>query len=215
MSDCCDQVVYRRLFNSKEAKRRLKRYRKKGVSPLSMGMLDYLSEQGIDGLDLLEVGGGIGALEVELLKRGVANAVNVELSAGYDVVAAELSESEGLSGRIERRIGDFVEIREEIGAADIVLANAVICCYPFMEKMMSALLSKTRRYLVLVFPRERWWLRLFAILGALWFRIRRCAFRFFVHPVAEIERIAADDGLVPRYRDKTLTWHAVVWERAA
>lgn len=214
MADCCDPAIYRRLFNSKEAKRSIRRYRKKGLGPLSMSMIDFLDSQGIEGLELLEVGGGIGVLEIELLNRGVASVVNVELSSGYEGVAAELAESEGVSDRIERRIADFVEVQDDVAPADIVLANAVICCYPFMEKMMSAFVSKTGKYLALVFPREKWWVKSGLGIGQLFLRIRGCGFRAFVHPVDEIERIAEEGGLVARHRYTTPVWQAVVWERA-
>ncbi|MDX1467806.1 MAG: class I SAM-dependent methyltransferase [Acidimicrobiia bacterium] len=215
MSDCCDPVPYRRLFNSKEADRVLKRYRKKPLKPMTSGLVEFLESEGIQGLELLEVGGGIGWFQIELLKRGVASAVNVELSSGYDEVAAALAAEEGVSDRIERRVGDFVEIQSAVSPADIVLANAVICCYPFMERMMSALVSKTGRYLVLVFPRERWWVKAALRLGELWLRLRGCGFRAFVHPVEDIERIADEDGLLARHRDNTFNWQAVIWERAA
>ncbi len=215
MSDCCDPVPYRRLFNSKDAQRSLRNYRKKGLDPMASSMVSFLASEGVQGLDLLEVGGGIGAIEIELLKHGVATATNVELSSGYDAVATELAYEEGVADRIERRVGDFVEMADEFATTDIVLANKVVCCYPFMERMMSAFVSRTGRYLALVFPRERWWVKAGLTLGQLWLRLRRCGFRAFVHPVDEIERIAANGGLVVRHRDNTAIWHSVVWERTA
>lgn len=215
MSDCCDPVPYRRLFNSKEAKRSIKRYRKKGLEPMAASMVDFLASEGVEGLGMLEVGGGIGAIEIELFKHGVAAATNVELSSGYDVAASELADEEGVADRIDRRIGDFVEIQDEIDRADIVLANKVLCCYPFFERMMSAFVSKTGKYLALVYPRERWWVKLGLKLGEAFLRIRGCGFRAFVHPADEIERIARSGGLTVRHRDLSPMWQAVVWERAA
>jgi len=39
---------------------------------------------------LLEVGGGIQAIEIELLKAGMARAINVELTPTYEAAAREL-----------------------------------------------------------------------------------------------------------------------------
>ena len=99
--------------------------------------------------------------------------------------------------------------------ADIVVLNAVVCCYPWMEKMMSAVVSETGTYLALVFPREGWWIKLGARLGALYLSLRDCELRFYVHSVDEIERIAEDADLVARHRDSTAVWQAVVYERVA
>ena len=215
MSDCCDPSPYRRFFNRKEAGRKFRRYRKKGLEPMATSMVDFLVSEGVEGANMLEVGGGIGAIEIELLKRGVSSAVNVELSAGYDEAADELAAKEGVAGQIERKIGDFVELQDEIDPADIVVLNKVVCCYPWMDRMMAAATSKTGKYLALVFPREKWWVKFGLRTGDFFLSLRGCEFRAFVHPVDEIERIAADAGLVVRHRDNTAIWQAVVWERAA
>ena len=215
MTECCDPSPYRRFFNSKEARRKVRNYRKKGLDPMATSMVDFLVSEGVDGADMLEVGGGVGAIEIELLKAGVASAVNVELSAGYDVAAAALAREEGVEERIERKIGDFVEVQDEVARADIVVLNKVVCCYPWMDRMMGAATSKAGKYLALVFPRERWWVKLGLRTGDFFLSLRGCEFRAFVHSVGEIERIAEDAGLVVRHRDSTAVWQAVVYERVA
>ena len=215
MSDCCDPSPYRHFFNRKEARRKIRQYRRKGLDQMATSMVDFLVSEGVDGANMLEVGGGIGAIEIELLKKGVSSAVNVELSAGYDEAADELAAKEGVAGQIERKIGDFVELQDEIDPADIVVLNKVVCCYPLMKRMMGAATSKTGKYLAVVFPREKWWNKLMFGLGDRFLKLRGCAFQSFVHPVDEIERVASGAGLVVRHRDNTTVWQAVVWERAA
>ena len=215
MSDCCDPVSYRRLFNSKEASRRLRRYRKTGLDRLARGIVEDLAERDIDGASLLEVGGGVGGIEIEMLRHGVDSAVNIELSDAYEGPASELLHEAGFADRVERRIGDFVEERDEIDPADIVVLNRVVCCYPWMDRMMSAAVDKTDRFLALTFPRDRWFMKASIALGNLWWSLRSCGFRAYVHPVSEIVSIATESGLVLRHRDRTLGWQAVVFERVA
>ena len=214
MSDCCDPVAYRRFFDSKEADRRLRRYRKSGLDDLARGIVDYLASRDIDGADLLEVGGGIGGIQVEMLRVGVANSVNVELSDAYERDASRLIRDEGLTDRVERRIGDFVESQDDVEAADIVILNRVICCYPWMNRMMEAAVSKTNRFLALTFPRERWFMKAAIGAGNLWWSLRSCGFRAYVHPVDEIESVARGAGLEVVHRDFSLGWQAVVFERS-
>src|SRR5690242_15766148 len=107
MSDCCTPRGYRRVFSEKSARAEARRYRRKGLDATSRRIFDVLRAQGVEGRTVLEVGGGIGALQIELLKAGAERAVSVELTPTYEEVAAELLEQNGLSDRVERRVADF------------------------------------------------------------------------------------------------------------
>lgn len=213
MSDCCDPVPYRRFFNHKEASRRLKRYRRRGLDKMATRIVAYVTERGVSGHTILEVGGGVGDLQVELLKAGAVHATNIELSGGYEDAAAELIEAEGLGDRMERRLGDFVEEKDLVDPADIVVLNRVICCYPWMERMMEASVAKTSSLLAIVVPRDRWTARVFVRLSNAVIRLTGCAFESFVHPVAEMEAITARSGMKRVYSATDLMWHGMVFER--
>ena len=60
-------------------------------------MLDFLTAQGLDGASVLEIGGGVGSLELELLRRGATRATNLELVDSYDDDAAALADEAGSS----------------------------------------------------------------------------------------------------------------------
>ena len=182
---------------------------------MASSMVEHLVAQGVEGADVLEVGGGVGAIQLELLKAGASSTVSVELSSGYDEAARRLAEEEGLEDRITRRLGDFVERQDDIEPADIVVMNRVVCCYPWMERIMEAAVNKTGRYLALTFPRERWWMKLGMRLVNRYMGLRKCDFRAFIHPAAAIESAATTSGLVVRHSDRTLVWQALVLERAA
>jgi hypothetical protein len=47
-------------------------------------MVDFLEQRGIAGASVLEVGGGVGEIHLELLRRGATRAVNLELSPAYE-----------------------------------------------------------------------------------------------------------------------------------
>jgi hypothetical protein len=213
MSDCCDPAPYRRFFNRKEAARNARNYTRRGLDPMAKSLVAFLMSQGIDGATVLEVGGGVGAIQIELLKAGAAKACNVELSAGYEDEALTLATEAGVEGRIARQMGDFVEEQGNIEPADIVVMNRVICCYPWMERLMDAAVSKTGRRLAIVFPREKWWVKSGQKLGNVFMSVRRCDFRAYVHPVAAIEARATEAGLSAIHRDHNLVWQALVLER--
>lgn len=78
MSDCCTLKGYRTIFSEKSAQAEARRYRRKGLDRMSRRIADVVKQQEVAGATLLEVGGGVGAIEVELVKSGMASAVNVE-----------------------------------------------------------------------------------------------------------------------------------------
>ncbi len=215
MSDCCDPVPYRRFFNRREASRRLRNYRRRGLDSMASGMVDYLTGRGVEGRSVLEVGGGVGDLQVELLKVGAAHSVNVELSSGYEDAAAQLMHSEGMTDRSRREIGDFVARQDLVESADIVVLNRVICCYPWMDRMMGAAVSKTDWLLGIVVPRDRTVSRVLVRFGNWLNRLRSCNFQAFVHPIGDMERLAERGGLEVVYRDRDLFWEAMVFEHRA
>src|SRR4051794_5268088 len=53
-------------------------------------MVAFLERAGLEDATVLEIGGGVGEIHLELLKRGAARAVNLELSPAYDAEAARL-----------------------------------------------------------------------------------------------------------------------------
>lgn len=212
MADCCNVSAYRDFFDEKEARRNLRRYDRKGLDKMTRSMVDYLVSRGMEGRSLLEAGGGIGTIQVELLGAGVESAVNVELSEEYESVATELLERAGLADRVRRLVGDFTELAADFEADDVVL-NRVICCYPYLDRMMSAALSSSRRFVAATFPRDRLLARLAVGVANTYCKLRRIDFRPFVHPTDRIEAAAAADGFEVVFRNRNLVWDAVVFER--
>lgn len=212
MPGCCDPSDYDALFNSKEARSNLKAYDRKGLNGMAGRTVGYLTSQGVAGHEIVEVGGGIGALHVELLKAGAARAVNIELSHGYRDTATELLRREGLEDQVEQKIGDFTELATEL-EADTVIMNRVICCYPDMARLMNAGLSASRRFLVAVFPRDRLMSRIVVAVGNTYQQVKGVGFRAYVHSPAAIHETADRAGFVVAFADQDLAWHGVVFER--
>ena len=215
MSDCCTPKGYRQIFSEKNAVGEAKRYRRKGLDGTSRRILDSIRDRGVEGKTLLEVGGGIGAIEIELLKAGMARAVNVELTPTYETAAGELLVEAGVSDRVERRVMDFAEAGADVDAADIVVMNRVICCYPDMPKLAGAAADRTRGILVMSFPNRRWWTRLGLTLANFGFRVIRLQFRVFLHPPALILAAVEGRGFTTRFNQPGLIWQVVALDRTS
>src|SRR5437016_1581253 len=109
MASCCNPRGCDGFFGPRFARRMAKRYRKRGLDKAAGRMVAFLEERGIEGATVLEIGGGIGEIQIELLERGAARSVNLELSPGYDEDAAVLLCEAGLEERVERRLHDIAD----------------------------------------------------------------------------------------------------------
>lgn len=214
MSDCC-HPAYAAVFNEKYARGEAKRYRKRGLDPQSRQIVSFLTERSLEGSTILEVGGGIGAIQLELLKAGAERAISVELSPQYEAVAAELLAEANLTGRADRRIGDFTQLNGDLPVADAVVMNKVVCCYPDMPALVDAAAAHARDRIVLVMPREFLIYRLGIRLANLYLRLRRNAFRGFIHSRQALLDVAAARGFTLTGERAGRLWDVILLERDA
>src|SRR3954454_19936215 len=105
MSGCCNPRGCDAFFGERFAGRVAKRYRKRGLGRTAQEIVDFLAERGIEGATVLEIGGGVGEIQIELLKRGARRTVNLELSPAYEREARALLADAGMASRVERRRG--------------------------------------------------------------------------------------------------------------
>jgi hypothetical protein len=214
MPSCCDPSGYRQVFNSKEARRAARAYRRRGLDSTARPMVDALRDKGIDGASVLEVGAGVGSAQIELIKAGASRGIAYDLSAAYERVGHQLLEENALAGRVEWRTSDFVA-DEDAPAADLVFLNRVVCCYPDMPGMVDAASARAGRLLAMSYPRDRWWVKLGIRSLNLFLRVVRTTFRVFVHPTGEIARRTQASGLREVASGRTFLWEWHVWERQA
>jgi SAM-dependent methyltransferase len=211
---CCPPKGYDKLFGQRTARRDAKRYRRKGLDETAERMVEFLRSRGIEGTTVLEIGGGVGAIEVELLKAGAERAVDVELSPYYEAAARELWVEQGLADRIEYRVANVAEDGKDVGPADAVLMHRVVCCYPDYDALVGAAAERTRRYLVMSFPRERTASHIVVRGINLVARLLRWEHRSYVHPVAEMLAAGERRGLKPVLERRGRIWQVAAFERA-
>lgn len=208
MTICCKPQAgeYRRIFNRRSARRDLARYRRRGLSGTERDLVSLCGD--VEGLNVLEVGGGIGALQLELLAAGASGATNVELSGAYEDAAAEL-----LAGReVVRLIGDFVDT--PVPEHDVVVLHRVVCCYPDADALVGAAASRTLRVLALTLPQQRRWIGWTVCVVNAWLAVSRCGFRAYQHPLDGVVRAAAVHGLrLERRTRRKLLWESVSFVR--
>ncbi len=213
MPSCCDGEGYDAVFTDRFAHRVAKRYRKRGLSATSSRMVDFLSGRGIEGARVLEIGGGVGEIQVELLRRGAAHVTNLEISENYEDEARQLIEQSGMSGRVTRRLLDIAQAPDDVEPADVVVLHRVVCCYPDYERLLSAAGSHAGRLLVFSYPPENVISR--GVIGAenLVQRLKRQSFRAFVHPADAMVSVLVGTGLRATFAHQRRGWCVVGLER--
>ena len=215
MSDCCTPKGYRWIFSERSARAEAKRYRRKGLDATSRRICDFVKQQGVEGRTVLEVGGGIGAIQIELLKAGAARAVSVELTPTYEEEAKALLREAGLEERVERRVMDFAAAGAAVEGADIVIMNRVICCYPDMPRLAGTASDHERELLVMSYPRRTWWMQVAMFLGNTILSATRREFHIFLHPPGSILATSERRGLRTVLNKSGVIWTVAALRRAA
>jgi len=215
LSDCCSPKGYTRVFSERSARAEAKRYRRKGLDPTSRRIVDFVKQQGVEGRSVLEVGGGIGAIQLELLKAGAARAVSVELTPTYEAVARGLVDEAGLADRVDRKVMDFAEAVADVESADVVILNRVLCCYPDMPRLAGAAAGHARRLLVMSYPKRSWW-----TVAGLWIanwvlRLTRREFHVFVHRPDQIIATGERSGMEAVLDERGFLWTVAALRRSA
>ena len=207
MAGCCDPQGYKDVFGEGFARRMAKRYRRRGVDPAATQMVDFLAQDDLTGATVLEIGGGIGEISVELLRRGAQSATIAELSTAYDEEARRLAEESGVADRVQRRILDVAATPEAVERADLVVLHRVVCCYPDYTRLLGAAAGRARRRLAFSHPPRNVVSRaIFAIENST-FALTRKQFRAFVHPPQAMIDVVAAGGLKPVFAHRGRMWH--------
>jgi hypothetical protein len=207
MAGCCNRRGCDDFFGDRFARRVAKRYRKRGLDKTSRRIVGFLERAGLEGATVLEIGGGVGEIQLELLEHGAASAVNLELSPAYDAEAHRLLREAGIDEtRLDRRQHDIAEDPEGVESADLVVLHRVVCCYPDYARLLGAAASHARRALVFSHPPRNLTSRAFIRLQNLGLRLAGKQFRAFAHPPEAMLDVCRAHGLSPTFAHSGAVW---------
>jgi hypothetical protein len=215
MGTCCCRGVDE-MFGERTARHDLRRYRRRGPSRPTRVLLDALRGEGVERASVLDVGGGIGTIQNELLDAGADRVTSVEASAAYLRAAKEEAARRGNADRVSYHAGDFVALADRIEPADVVTLDRVICCYPDMESLVGRSADHAQRLYGVVYPRDAWWIRLGFRGVNLGMKLGRRAFRVHLHRTSAVDAVVRDRGLTPTLRRRVgPVWQVAVYVRGS
>lgn len=192
----------------------MRRYHRRGPLPTTRRLLQALGEPPGAGATLLDIGGGVGVIHHELLRRGFTSATHVDRSQAFIEVARQEAASVGHGGLVQFVHGDFRTVAPSLQPADVVTLDRVVCCDPDFGSLLPLAVERARRALALSVPRDRWYVRWFVSLSNAWRRVRGSDFRVYVHSPAEMDALLQRLGLRCAHTEATIAWSIQVWERA-
>ncbi|NLG23551.1 MAG: SAM-dependent methyltransferase [Actinomycetales bacterium] len=209
MGGCCDPRGCDRMFDQRFAAHRARTYRQHGLDRPQERMVDFLASVGIEGRSVLEIGGGVGEIPIDLLRRGASTATNVEIVRAYDEEARQLAREMGVADRISQVVGDVAVDPDLVAPADLVVLHRVVCCYPDVKRLLGAAAHLTGHALVLSHPPYNLLARGLIQIINLVERIRRMEYRSFDHDPDLMTEVLREGGLSVVHRRSGLVWQVV------
>ncbi|MCF6212394.1 MAG: class I SAM-dependent methyltransferase [Flavobacteriaceae bacterium] len=201
-------------FDTKSAKKDLKHYLKRGPRKPTKRLTEAFKKLNTYNLSLLDIGGGVGPIPLELIPQGLSKVTDVDASEAYIEVAKAEAQNRGYQDKINYHLGDFIEVHTAIEAHDIVTLDKVICCYPYVEDLLKASLPKAKTYYALVYPQDNFLVRLVVWGLNLTLKIRGNPFRTFIHDQKVIDRLIANAGFTEIYSGTTfLSWQIHLYKK--
>ena len=229
---CCDHCTdMKSVFDEKSARKQLRKYNKGSTDSATSTLIQFVrpltthlkhrngtrrTEETHNGnveLSLLDIGGGIGAIALELFNEGITRVTNVDASPGYQLVAREAAATRNVADRITFVGGDFLDVARDVQEHDIVTLDKVVCCYPNVTDLVRASAQRARTYYVLCYPRNNWMSRLWVGFVVVTMKIRRSAFRPYIHSDETINDVVVGEGFALINEVKLSVWQVRVWER--
>ena len=212
---CCQCEGIEREFNSEDADSEIEAYREEGPIETTQLLIDALTEQGVDQLTLLDIGGGVGAIQHAMLSAGASTATAVEASTAFARAAEDEASELGWSEQVEVMQGNFVDLAESVPQHDIVTLDRVICCYHDMKSLVGLSAARAAKFYGLVYPRDVWWNKIAFRFMDLFFWISRSPFRTFIHSDADVKKVLNNEGLKRVFHKKLFTWQVALYARTS
>ena len=213
MSCCCPHSKSGGRLFSFFARSYRRRFTKKGFEPSQRQLLQGLEQAGFENVTLLEVGSGVGYMHQVLLEKGAKSAVGIDLAPDMLKEAKQWADEKGLTDRVQYIQGDFIELLDQVEAAEVTILDKVVCCYPHAELLINSSTKTTNRVYALTYPRNRWFIKVAIEIMAFFLKLSGSNFRAFVHNPGDIERWILKAGFKKTYQDQTFIWLSQIYIR--
>jgi len=210
---CCG---FDKEFDQKLAQKELRNYQKTGKPKKNTkALLDVILKENIKQCSLIDIGGGVGVIPIELIIKGISKATVIEISTAYLNAARQNADKQGVINHIEFHLGDFAHLKDRVSEADIVTLDKSICCYENYHDLVRFSTAKAKHFYGIIIPRDEWWVKFFHGVELFFRKIVGNKFRSYIHPVIEIEQTIKEAGLKRIHLKYQREWIIAVYQRSS
>jgi SAM-dependent methyltransferase len=193
--------------------------RKDTVNAVTASLLKAITDVGVSGRTVLDVGCGIGDLAIEAVAAGATSAKGFDLSPKAIERARALARQRGVDDRTTFEVGDGSKL--DLPKADVVAVNRVVCCYPDADGILERTLAAAGSVYAISAPISSGATGVYnRVHNALWnvvYRLRDRhygGFRTFIHDVERIDRSVRSAGFRRVHHERRrVVWHLAVYAR--
>ena len=209
-SHCCGSES---IFDKKEAAKNLKKYRKKGPDKFTKLLLNALYQNELSNLSLLDIGGGIGILQHELLKKGIIKTTDVDASPASIEIAKQIMKENGTEDKANFIYSDFNDCNQTVEKHDIVTMSRVVCCYPDAVSLINHSADKAVKYYGLIYPRDGVLASTIKTIMNFTLYLKKNPFRTYIHSERLLEETVLKNGFEEIYKGLAFPWRVVLYKR--
>ena len=192
------------------------KYKSNGLTTSSQVLLDFISQKGLTGKTVLELGCGTGFFALETLRSGASSCVGVDLSSSAIQEANAFAKECGFEDRARFEVANAASTRQP--ASDVVVMDKVLCCYPDADALLRTASDSSKELLGFVVPRDEGLMKPAMKIGAalinLIEKLRRSGFRLYLHPLRSIDRLLSRSGFQQAIKAKSRFWLVFVYKRS-
>ena len=209
---CCTNGLTE-MFSEDVSRSDADHYRKHGLPKRARKLLSAIeATTSLAGKRTLEIGVGVGAVSIEMLRRGAASATGVDAVASQLEQARLLAAEKGVADRLDLVLSEFTQTTQ-VAQADVVVLDRVVCCYPDWQALLAGAASHARIGVALTYPRAVWWVRILWWIADMWARFTRDGFRLFIHSPRQMHALLARSGFKPRVVGHYYWWEIAIAAR--
>src|SRR6266704_1069538 len=191
------------------------KYKSNGLTASSQVLRDFISNKGLVGKTVLEIGCGTGFFSLETLRHGASSCLGVDLSSAAIHEANEFAKESGLQDRVRFDVADAATTRQP--ASDVVVMDKVLCCYPDAEALLKTASDSSRELLGFVVPRNEGLMKPAMRIGTalinLVEKLRKTGFRLYLHSLRSIDELLAESGLQQESKARSRFWLVFLYKR--
>jgi len=191
------------------------KYKSKGLTASTEVLLRLLTENGLVGKAVLDIGCGTGFFALETLRQGASSCIGVDLSSAAIHEANEFAKESGLQDRARFEVANAASSQQP--PSDIVVMDKVLCCYPDADSLVKTASTSSSELLGFVVPRDEGLMRPVMRVGIglinLVERLRKTGFRLYLHPLRSLDTLLVDNGFQKSSKAKSRFWLVFLYKR--